>query len=271
MTRTGSHHEATKSTRKEGGTERGRDGEKFTAVSVFSLSPSHCPSLLLRALRFFVVILLLNASAFIASAQEPPKEKGSFRKPDLVELIKLDPTFKLDIRYATSKNFLGRPVYKQARAFLQRPAAEALARINQSLRKKGYGLLIFDGYRPWAVTKDFWDSTPASKHNFLANPAKGSKHNRGCAVDLSMYELSTGEEVEMPGEYDEMTERSYPTYDGGPQESRRLRDLLRAEMEAGGFTVNDYEWWHFDYRDWRKYPILNIAFEQIPSPAQPRR
>jgi D-alanyl-D-alanine dipeptidase len=198
-----------------------------------------------------------------------PKEKGRFRKPELVELIKLDPTIKLDIRYATSRNFLGRPVYKQARAFLQRPAAESLVRVNQALRKKGYGLLVFDGYRPWAVTKDFWDSTPPAKRNFVANPAKGSKHNRGCAVDLSMFELATGQEVEMPGEYDEMTERSYPTYGGGAQESRRLRDLLRAAMEAEGFSVNEYEWWHFDYKDWRKYPILNVDFDQIVSVARP--
>ncbi|MDX2031817.1 MAG: M15 family metallopeptidase [Blastocatellia bacterium] len=180
-----------------------------------------------------------------------------------MELIKLDPTIKLDVRYAGAKNFLGRAVYKEARAFLQRPAAEALIRVNQSLRKKGYGVLVFDGYRPWSVTRDFWDSTPPSKRNFVANPAKGSKHNRGCAVDLSLFELSTGEEVEMPSEYDEMTERAYPTYDGGTQESRRIRDLLRSAMEAEGFIVNDYEWWHFDYKDWRKYPILNLPFNQL--------
>lgn len=201
--------------------------------------------------------------ASVCAAQTVPVERGSFRKPELVELLTLDPTIKLDIRYATSKNFLGRPVYREARAFLQRPAALALVRVHQSLKRHGYGLLVFDGYRPWAVTKDFWDSTPPSKHNFVANPAKGSKHNRGCAIDLSMYELANGEEVEMPGEYDEMTARSSPNYDGGPQEARRLRDLLRAAMEAQGFTVNPYEWWHFDYRDWRKYPILNLDFAQI--------
>jgi zinc D-Ala-D-Ala dipeptidase len=218
-----------------------------------------------RGLPFFLSCLLLMLEP-IVSSQTPPRENGSFRKPELTELIALDPTIKLDIRYATEKNFLGRRVYAQARAFLQRPAALALVRVNQSLRKQGFGLLVFDGYRPWTVTKEFWDSTPPSKRNFVANPAKGSRHNRGCAVDLSMYALSSGEEVEMPGEYDEMTERSSPNYDGGPQESRRLRDLLRAAMEAQGFTVNSYEWWHFDYRDWRKYPILNIDFAQIPSP-----
>src|SRR5262245_50842523 len=94
-----------------------------------------------------------------AAAQEMPKEKGDFLEPDLVELVKLDSTIKLDIRYATSNNFLGRPVYREGRAFLQRPAAEALTRANRRLREKGYGLLVFDGYRPWSVTKIFWDST----------------------------------------------------------------------------------------------------------------
>src|SRR5262245_26213367 len=112
--------------------------------------------------------LLFVVLAHAQGELQPPQEKGRFRKPERVELVKLDPTLKLDIRYATTKNFLGRPVYKEARAFLQRPAAEALVRVNQSLRKKGYGLLIFDGYRPWAVTKDFWDSTPLDKHNFVA-------------------------------------------------------------------------------------------------------
>lgn len=192
-----------------------------------------------------------------------PKEKGTFRSPDLVELIKLDPTIKLDIRYATSNNFVGKPVYKQARAFLQRPAAEALVRINQGLHKKGYGLLVFDGYRPWAVTKIFWDITPPDKKQFVANPSQGSRHNRGCAVDLSLYDLKTGKEIEMPGAYDEMTERSYPNYKGGTEQQRKMRDLLRAAMEADGFKVFDVEWWHFDYKDWREYPILNISFDQI--------
>jgi len=124
-----------------------------------------------------------------------PREKGTFRPADLVEIVSLDPTIKLDIRYATPNNFVGRPVYTEARAFLQRPAAEALVRAHRSVRDKGYGLLVFDGYRPWSVTKLFWDVTPRLKRDFVANPKKGSKHNRGCAVDLSLYDLRTGREV----------------------------------------------------------------------------
>ena len=195
-----------------------------------------------------------------------PREKGVFRKPELVELVTLDPTIKLDIRYATANNFVGRPVYTAARAFLQRPAAEALVRAHRALNEKGYGLLVFDGYRPWSVTKLFWDVTPPSKREFVANPKEGSKHNRGCAVDLSLYELRTGSEVKMPSAYDEMSPRSYPGYVGGTAEERERRDLLRAAMEAQGFTVEPNEWWHFNCKEWRKYPILDIPFTAISSP-----
>jgi D-alanyl-D-alanine dipeptidase len=199
---------------------------------------------------------------------KPPKEPGTFRQPDLVELVRLDPTLRLDIRYATSDNFLGRPVYKEARAFLQRPAAEALVRVNQKVKAEGYGLVIFDGYRPWAVTKIFWDATPADKKIFVADPKQGSRHNRGCAVDLSLFDLQTGKEVSMPGAYDEMTERSNIEYSGGTEEQRRLRDLLRLEMESEGFAVYEPEWWHYDFKDWKEYPILNIDFSKIQSNRQ---
>jgi D-alanyl-D-alanine dipeptidase len=211
--------------------------------------------------------LAILSSASALRAQGPPKESGAFLKPDLVELVKLDRTIKLDIRYATSNNFLGRPVYAEARAFLQRPAAEALVRANRALRKKGYGLIIHDGYRPWSVTKIFWDATPADKKQFVADPSQGSRHNRGCAVDLSLFDLKTGKEVVMPSEYDEMTERSHINYPGGSDQQRRLRDLLRAAMEAEGFAVYEPEWWHYDYKDWKQYPILNISFSEIKASA----
>ena len=192
----------------------------------------------------------------------PPKEEGK-RAADLAELVKLDSGIKLDIRYATSDNFLSTPVYTQARAFMQRPAAEALVRVNKKLRAAGYGLIIHDAYRPWYVTKMFWDATPVDKHIFVANPAEGSKHNRGCAVDLSIYELKTGKTVEMPGVYDEMTERSFANYPGGTDEQRQRRRVLRQAMESEGFIANPEEWWHFDYHAWREYPILNTPFEEL--------
>jgi len=197
------------------------------------------------------------------SVTQPPPETGQFRQPELVELVKLDKTIKLDIRYATAHNFLGRPVYTEARAFLQKPAAQALVRVSKNLRRQGYGLVVFDGYRPWSVTKVFWDATPADKKEFVADPAKGSRHNRGCAVDLTLYDLKTGREVEMPSDYDEMTARAHSDYQGGPTEARRLRDLLRAAMEAEGFSVYASERWHYDYKDWREYPILNLSFAEL--------
>jgi D-alanyl-D-alanine dipeptidase len=198
-------------------------------------------------------------------AQGPPKETGPFRVAELVDLGRLDRNIRLDIRYATSNNFLGRPVYAVAGAFLQRPAAQAVVRANRALRKKGYGLLVFDGYRPWSVTKIFWDETPADKREFVADPAQGSRHNRGCAVDLTLYDLKTGREVVMPGAFDEMSERSHIDYQGGSEESRRLRDMLRDAMQAEGFAVYPPEWWHYDFRDWRQYAILDIPFSAIRS------
>jgi len=199
----------------------------------------------------------------IALASTPPSENGDFRPADLVELTALDPTIRLDIRYATSGNFLGTPLYSQPRAFMQRPAAEALVRVQRSLAAEGYGLLVYDAYRPWYVTKIFWDATPPELHKFVADPAEGSRHNRGCAVDLTLYDLRAGSAVSMPSLYDEATERAYADYSGGTAQQRRLRDLLRRHMEAEGFSVYEFEWWHFDYRDWKAYAIQNVRFEDL--------
>jgi D-alanyl-D-alanine dipeptidase len=198
-----------------------------------------------------------------ALAAVPPVEAGEFRPSELVELIQLEPTIALDIRYASPRNFLGTPLYSSARAFLQRPAALALLRAHARLAAAGYGLLIHDGYRPWYVTKMFWDATPEAQHQFVADPATGSRHNRGCAVDLTLFDLKTGRPVEMPGTYDEFSTRSNPDYPGGTSQQRWLRDLLRRAMEAEGFTVYSTEWWHFDHRDWKQYRIGNATFEQL--------
>ncbi len=207
---------------------------------------------------------MLSLVLWIAGcAAGPPVEVGEFREADLVELTSLDPSIRLDIRYATNQNFLGRPVYREARAFLQRPAAEALQRVHRAIAKDGYGLCVLDAYRPWRVTQVFWDETPADKRAFVANPRTGSKHNRGCAVDVTLFELSTGLLVEMPSEFDEFTERANPGYAGGSEESRRRRDYLRSAMEQEGFSVYQHEWWHFDFKEWTKYRVLDIDFSNI--------
>ncbi|MGI8555024.1 MAG: M15 family metallopeptidase [Pyrinomonadaceae bacterium] len=209
------------------------------------------------------LVLILTAASLAQTV--PPKIKGATREADLLELVKLDSTIKLDIRYARRDNFVGRPVYREARAFLQKPAAEAVVRVNQKLKKRDLGLVIFDGYRPWTITKLFWEVTPEDKRKFVANPEKGSKHNRGCAVDLSIYDLKTGAEIAMPSDFDEFTMRASPDYKGGTKTETENRNLLRRLMEAEGFTVNPNEWWHFDYKDWQEYPIFDIAFSEIKS------
>jgi zinc D-Ala-D-Ala dipeptidase len=203
-------------------------------------------------------VLLLGAQA-----QLPAQVRDRAQAKDLVEVVRMDSTIHLDIRYATPHNFMGRPMYSQARAFLQRPAAEALLRVHRALRAQGYGLLVFDGYRPWAVTKKFWDETPAAQHGFVADPKKGSRHNRGCAVDLSLYDCATGQEVVMPSPYDDFTAKASSSYEGGTDQQRKMRALLRGAMEAEDFRVEPGEWWHFDHRSWRNYPILDIPFEKL--------
>ena len=218
----------------------------------------------------FVALACATASSPAAAPapSHPPVETGTFRAPDLVELVRLDPTIHLDVRYATTNNFAKRAVYKEARAFLQRPAAEAVVRAHHVLAAQGYGIVVFDGYRPWSVTKHFWEIVTQQDRDrgFVANPAKGSKHNRGCAVDLSLYWLATGAEAQMPSTYDEFSDRASPKYAGGSAELLARRDLLRATMEKEGFEVDPGEWWHYNYKDWRSYPILDVPFEKIGSP-----
>lgn len=192
-----------------------------------------------------------------ALAAAPPPETGSFRDPDLVELVRLDSTIHLEVRYATADNLFGTRIYTEARAYLQRPAAEAVARVNQRLHARGLGLLVFDGYRPWWVTKLFWEATPVDKRSFVADPRTGSKHNRGAAVDLTLYDRESGQPIEMVSTYDETSARASADYLGGTSRQRYYRDLLRREMEREGFTVYPVEWWHFDFHDWMRYPIGN--------------
>lgn len=198
----------------------------------------------------------------------PPVVDNARRKPDLVILTEVDPRLQLDIRYATANNFSGKPVYFRAVAFMQRPAALALKAANDELHAAGYGLVIFDAYRPWQVTRDFWDNFPQHRA-FLADPLQGSRHNRGCAVDLGLFDLRAGKAVPMPSDYDEFTERASPNYAGGTAAQRAARNLLRTTMESHGFSVYPNEWWHFDYRDWAEYPLLNLSFEALSDKAQP--
>jgi D-alanyl-D-alanine dipeptidase len=209
--------------------------------------------------------LILSVMSFINKDNNYilPIDIDAFQKSDLVELITLSPSIKLDIRYATDNNFLSKSVYKQARAFLQKSAALSLLNAHNEFITLGYGCMIYDGYRPWSVTCDMWDNTCEELKDFVANPQEGSKHNRGCAVDLTLYSLTNNLAIDMPGEFDEFSDRSSPNYNKGTINSRNNRDLLRKIMEKHDFTVDVNEWWHFNWINWKEYPIENISFDEI--------
>jgi D-alanyl-D-alanine dipeptidase len=202
-----------------------------------------------------------------ARAAAPPQGSRAMLLPDLVELTSLDPSLRLDIRYASRDNFLHTPVYKSGQAFLQRPVAAALVRANRALQHSGFALRIHDAYRPWWVTKVFWEATEPAKRDYVADPAKGSVHNRGCAVDLSLVHLADGSEAVMPSGYDDFSVSSHADFPGGTAEARHHRGLLRSVMEAEGFKASKEEWWHFDHPSSAEYPILNLAFESITGPS----
>jgi len=199
-----------------------------------------------------------------ARSATPPAPEPGTRAPELVEVNRVEPGIRLDIRYASTNNFMGIPFYRTAQAFLQKPAAEALGRAHRRLvQDYGYGILIHDGYRPWFVTRMFWDATPPEGQAYVADPSEGSRHNRGCAADITLFDVRTGEVLETAGRYDEMSARSSPLYLGGSSLQRWRRDLLKNAVEAEGYAVYTYEWWHFDYHSWRTYPVLNLDFSEI--------
>ena len=183
---------------------------------------------------------------------------------NLVDVDSLEPSIKLCIRYATTNNFLGRPFYSEARALLQLPVAVDLVAAHRELLAQGYGLVIFDAYRPWSVTKLLWELTPERNRRFVANPETGSVHNRGCAVDLSLYSVEGNRELEMPSEYDEMSERSASSFEGATTEQMRNREMLRLIMERHQFVGHPLEWWHFDHATWPRYTIEDLPFSLIP-------
>ena len=202
---------------------------------------------------FLLALLLLFQPGW---SESPPKAQ-------LAELIRVDPSLRLDIRYASNRNFLGFAVYNQPRAFLVKPAAQALKEAHSELKKMGFGLLILDGYRPWAVTKLMWDRTPPSKRAYVADPKQGSRHNRGCAIDLTLWNLEENRPAKMPSAYDDFSQKAHSDYQGGTPKARANRALLRKVMERHGFKVLSNEWWHFDYQGWENYPVLDVPFEAL--------
>ena len=179
----------------------------------------------------------------------------------LVEIAKYIPNIKLDIRYAGTNNFSGRAVYDQARAFARLPVVKALAIVQQDLNTRGLGLKIYDAYRPYAVTVKFFEI--ATDKNFVANPKTGSRHNRGCALDLTIIKLKSGKELKMPTPYDSFLPEAASVFTGLPRRVIRNRDLLKELMIKHGFSILLNEWWHFDFNDWKRYDLTDIPFKDL--------
>ncbi len=180
---------------------------------------------------------------------------------ELVEIIMEIPDIKLDIRYATKNNFTGEIIYNSPDAFVRKPVASSLKIIQESLKKYGLGLVIFDAYRPYSATVKFYEVYKDT--NYVASPWKGSRHNRGAAVDVSLINLETGEEIQMPTGFDNFSEVAHPDYMKLPENVISNRELLISEMQNHGFKVYPYEWWHFDFIGWQEYSLMDISFEEL--------
>ena len=200
----------------------------------------------------------------ISKNSYPPALDSLDSHKKLIDLKKLDDEFQLDIRYASTNNFMRSKFYKNERAFFNMSAADRLIEAKNDLKELGYGIIIYDAYRPWFVTKMFWEGTPENLKHFVANPENGSSHNKGCAIDIGLYDIETGESIDMISGYDEFTERAYPNYMGGSKKQRDIRDILIQVMERNDFTVYEYEWWHFNYNKCDS-GIMNYSFSDLDS------
>jgi D-alanyl-D-alanine dipeptidase len=202
----------------------------------------------------------IDSSKVMAVKQYQAQTK---QQPDsrLVEIKKYIPGIALDIRYATTNNFTHHRMYPQARAFARLPVVLALKDVQDDLKTRGLGLKIYDAYRPYSVTARFYELTPDT--NFVADPHKGSKHNRGCAIDLSIIDLKTGKELDMPTGFDSFSRMAAANYADLPKPRIKNRELLKSVMQAHGFKVIATEWWHYDFDGWATYPLLDIPFSII--------
>ncbi|MEO6148974.1 MAG: M15 family metallopeptidase [Mucilaginibacter sp.] len=179
----------------------------------------------------------------------------------LVEIKKMIPGIALNIRYATKNNFTGQAVYRQAKAFARLPVVKALQQVQLALKARGLALKIYDAYRPYSVTVKFYEI--AKDTTFVADPAKGSRHNRGCAIDLTLIDIKTGRELDMPTGYDSFEKAAAADYPDLSPQKLKNREILRAVMEANGFKIYPSEWWHYDFNGWEQYELMDIPFEYL--------
>lgn len=198
-----------------------------------------------------------------AIAAKMPEQKAGLLTAELVNILSLDPTIKVEMKYATENNFLNMKMYDEEKAFVDLEMGKSLVQVHKKLAAFGYGLLIWDAYRPWYVTKMFYDALPADDKSLLASPEQGSELNKGRAIDVSLYDLTTGEPIKMISGFDELSLRTFSRFQGGSELNRFQRDLLRFLMEEEGFTGINHEWWHFSYKDIDNYRLLNTPFNAI--------
>ena len=198
--------------------------------------------------------VMATLAAYDSAIHENPSNQ-------LVNLEKAVPGIVLDIRYATANNFTHQPVYPAPKAYVRKPVAEALMQIQQELNSKGMGLKIYDAYRPYAVTLKFFKLYPDT--NFVASPKTGSRHNRGCAIDLTIIDIRSGKELEMPTSFDNFTERASHSFQDLSPDALQNRNILRETMIRHGFEALESEWWHYDFSGWRNFKIMDIAFDEL--------
>jgi D-alanyl-D-alanine dipeptidase len=226
---------------------------RLLAVLVLAVACTHQPRLSVSAYGLPVVD---RVAVYETLARRDPEKT-------LVDLGAFVPWARFDIRYATEDNFMKRKLYPEAKAYLRCPAARALAAAQAELERRGLGLKIYDAYRPYAVTVQMWE--PIRNPDYVADPARGSRHNRGAAVDLTLIDRKTGSELAMPTAYDDFTPRAAHAFTDLPEEQARNRALLREVMERHGFDALPSEWWHYDFRTWERFEVLDLTHAQIES------
>lgn len=219
---------------------------------------------------FYILFILLSLSTTAQNKYglTPTTLEGyklslpSHPEKELVDIEKFIPGLVLDIRYATVNNFTGTKIYNLAKAYARKPVAEALKKAQLDFNKLGYSIKIYDAYRPYSATVKFYEIMKGDTM-YVANPYKGSRHNRGCALDMTVVDSKTKRELKMPTGYDAMQKEAWATATISDPEARKNRDTLIAIMEQNGFKVYTTEWWHFDFVGYEKFEVMDIDFEEL--------
>jgi zinc D-Ala-D-Ala dipeptidase len=206
------------------------------------------------------------APAAPAAPSQPavPVQQPPAQGPELVNVATVVPDAGIDLRYATSDNLTGHPLYTVAVAYLRPATAKKLAAVVADLKTQGYGLKVWDAYRPLAAQKALYKASPVK--GLVADPKKGSMHNRGAAVDVTLTSLPGGENAEMPSGFDDITQKARVAYAGASDTAKKNRTVLIATMTRHGFRSISNEWWHFDDRSERNAPLLDIPLDKVVVP-----